>query len=211
VGGKDKIAKKNCAIRPLAHGLLFSMTAFIETPRLALRKWKDTDLAPFIKMNADEEVMAFFPALMSELETIQMVDRIKSFFEETGFGLWAVEKKDTGAFIGFVGLSIPRFEADFTPCVEIGWRLARSHWGMGLAAEAAFACLDYGFRKLGLSEIVSFTAAINTRSIGVMHKIGMHFTKNFTHPSLPEDSRLNPHVLYKITGKQFFSAPTAGT
>lgn len=142
----------------------------IETPRLRLREWKEPDTQPFVEMNRDERVMEFFPSAMCEKETTAMMGRIIKFFSEHPFGLWAAELKQTNEFIGFVGLSIPSFETDFTPCVEIGWRLAYKHWGYGYAPEAATACLDYGFNVLKLEEIVSFTTVLNLRSINVMKK-----------------------------------------
>jgi RimJ/RimL family protein N-acetyltransferase len=168
----------------------------IDTPRLGLREWKDSDTPVFIEMNRDEKVMEFFPSLLSQEETRAMMGRIKTFLAENKFGLWAVERKDTNEFIGFNGLSIPRFRTDFTPCVEIGWRLAQRHWGYGFATEAATACLDYGFKTLKLKEITSFTSVLNTKSINVMKKIGMHFIKNFEHPAIEDGHKLKTHVLY---------------
>lgn len=124
-----------------------------------------------------------------------MIEKIKKIMAENNFGLWAVEIKQAKEFIGFVGLSIPRFETAFTPCVEIGWRLAHTHWGYGYATEAAAACLDYGFKDLMLDEIVSFTSVLNTKSINVMRKIGMEYVKDFEHP-LVEEGSLKTHVLY---------------
>lgn len=168
----------------------------IETNRLGLRNWMDTDIPVFVEMNKDPKVMEYFPKVLSEEETMAMLDRIKQHFIDNGFGLFAVELKETNEFIGFVGLSIPKFEADFTPCVEIGWRLAHKHWGKGYAPEAAEACLNYGFDNLGLKEIVSFTSVLNKGSMRVMEKIGMKYVKEFDHPNVEPDSRLKKHVLY---------------
>jgi 3-dehydroquinate dehydratase/shikimate dehydrogenase len=168
----------------------------IETKRLGLRNWIDTDIPMFIEMNKDSRVMEYFPKLFTEEETIAMTERIKQHMTEKDFGFWAVEVKETNEFAGFVGLSVPRFEADFTPCVEIGWRLAYKHWGKGYAEEAARACLDYGFNKLGLKEIVSFTSVLNTRSMNVMKKIGMKYVKEFDHPNVELGHKLRRHVLY---------------
>lgn len=140
--------------------------------------------------------MEYFPKLLSEEETLRMVDKINRSLRENSFGLWAVEVKDSNEFIGFLGLSIPGFEAEFTPCVEIGWRFAHAYWGKGYAQEAGKACLDYGFNVLGLPRIVSFTAAINKRSINVMEKIGMEYVKSFNHPRIESGNRLQEHVLY---------------
>jgi RimJ/RimL family protein N-acetyltransferase len=172
----------------------------IETPRLGLRNWKDSDTTLFVEMNRDSSVMEFFSSLLSKEETLAMIERIKNFITENNFGLWAAEIKQTKEFIGFVGLIIPRFQTDFTPCVEIGWRLAHTHWGYGYATEAAIACLDYGFNNLKLAKIVSFTAALNTRSINVMKKIGMEFMKEFEHPSIEDGNPLKRHVLYAKEG-----------
>jgi RimJ/RimL family protein N-acetyltransferase len=155
-------------------------------------------------MNADPAVMEFFPAPLTRVESDALVDRILAHFSARGFGVSAAELKATGEFIGFIGLAVPRFEAHFTPCVEIGWRLAAAHWGTGLATEGATAVLDYAFGTLGLREIVSFTSAVNMRSRKVMEKIGM--TRNpaddFDHPNLPEGHWLSRHVLYRKAGNQ---------
>jgi RimJ/RimL family protein N-acetyltransferase len=156
----------------------------------------DTDIPVFVEMNKDPKVMEYFPKVLSEEETMAMIDRVKQHFIDNGFGLFAVELKETNGFIGFVGLSIPNFEADFTPCVEIGWRLAHKHWGKGYAPEAAEACLNYGFDNLGLKEIVSFTSVLNKSSMRVMEKIGMKYVKEFDHPNVEPNSRLRKHVLY---------------
>jgi ribosomal-protein-alanine N-acetyltransferase len=150
----------------------------------------------FTDMNMDKKVMEFFPSALTKEETLAMIERIKQLMSDRGFGLWATEIKQTKEFIGFVGLSIPRFQNEFTPCVEIGWRLTQQHWGKGYATEAAGACLEYGFNNLNLNEIVSFTSVLNTKSINVMKKIGMSFVKNFEHPNIEEGNRLKTHVLF---------------
>lgn len=172
----------------------------IRTPRLRLRDWRDEDLAPFAAMNADPTVMEFFPRPLDRAESDAAVGRIREHFARHGFGLWAVEVPVAAEFIGFVGLSVPRFEAHFTPCVEIGWRLAREHWGRGYANEAARAVLDFGFGEMGLDEVVSFTAAGNARSRAVMERIGMTRSPgdDFDHPALPEGHPLRRHVLYRV-------------
>ena len=145
----------------------------IITQRLALRVWQPKDLAPFAEMNADSEVMRFFPHPLSQLETEGFLDVIKRHFEQHGFGLLAVDESSTGEFIGFIGLHTATFESPFAPCVEVGWRLRRSSWGKGYATEGATACLKLGFEKHGLEEICSFTSAINLRSVDVMKRIGL--------------------------------------
>jgi RimJ/RimL family protein N-acetyltransferase len=169
------------------------------TRRLLLRGWLAEDFGPFAAMNADPEVMRYFPKTLNEAETGALMQRIGAHFERHGFGLWAVELRDSGEFAGFIGLSVPRFEAHFTPCVEIGWRLAARHWNQGLATEGASAVLNFGIESLGLREIVSFTAAENAASRRVMEKIGMRRDEadDFEHPEIPEGHVLRRHVLYK--------------
>jgi ribosomal-protein-alanine N-acetyltransferase len=139
------------------------------------------------------------PARLSREESDAMAGRIQAHFEKHGFGLWAVERRDTEEFIGFTGLAIPAFEAHFTPCVEIGWRLAAAHWGRGFATEAAQAVMRYGFEELGLTEIVSLTVPLNVRSRRVMEKLGMTRdpADDFDHPRIEERSWLRRHVLYR--------------
>ena len=170
----------------------------IETDRLLLRPWRPSDLEPYAAINADPVAMEFFPATASRAESDASAARHSAHIEEHGWGLWAVEVKGGPSFIGFTGLAVPGFDADFTPCVEVGWRLAAEHWGRGYAPEAAQAVLADGFGRLGLDEIVSFTAVINHRSRRVMDKIGMTHDGEFDHPTLP-DHRLTRHVLYRIS------------
>jgi RimJ/RimL family protein N-acetyltransferase len=171
----------------------------IRTPRLLLRDWCDDDLAAFAAMNADPRVMEFFPSVLDRAESDAQAARIRGEFSSRGFGEWAVEVPGVSGFIGFVGLSVPRFEAAFTPCVEIAWRLAYEHWGHGYAAEAARAALDFGFVTVGLHEIVAFTVPANVRSRRVMERIGMTRSPadDFDHPSLPAGHPLLRHVLYR--------------
>ncbi|MCE3233645.1 MAG: rimL [Rickettsiaceae bacterium] len=171
----------------------------IQTPRLILRHWKESDLLPFAALNADPEVMRFFPSTLTKEESDAMAERIKASFTQDGFGLWAAELKEEGQFIGFIGLNRPSFEAHFTPCVEISWRLAKEYWNKGYATEGAKAALEYGFNKLDLHEIVSFTAVINTPSRRVMEKIGMKREPqdDFDHPKLSDGNPLLRHVLYR--------------
>jgi ribosomal-protein-alanine N-acetyltransferase len=172
----------------------------LRTERLLLRRWRREDREPFAAMNADPRVMEFFPALLSRAESDARVDRIETHFEQHGFGLWAVEIAGVTPFAGFIGLSIPSFEAHFTPCVEAGWRLAAEHWGRGYAPEGARAALAFGFDSLGLGQIVSYTATSNLRSRRVMEKIGMNHDpgSDFDHPLLPEGHPLRRHVFYRI-------------
>jgi RimJ/RimL family protein N-acetyltransferase len=151
-------------------------------------------------MNADPRVMEFFPKRLTREESDAMVDRIESHFRAKGFGLYAAELRDDGRFVGYVGLHTPTFEAHFTPCVEIGWRLAFEAWGRGLATEGALAVVRHAFEDLRLDEIVSFTVPANLRSIRVMEKIGMTRDAggDFEHPNLPEGHPLRRHVLFRL-------------
>ncbi len=170
---------------------------YIETKRLILRSWKSEDVALFAAMNKDARVMRYFPATLTEEQTESFYNRIQSEFERNGWGLYAVELKSTGKFIGYVGLHEIGFEADFTPGVEIGWRLAAEHHNQGLATEAAKEVLKLA-KKNGLKRLYSFTAKQNAPSERVMQKIGMTKVGEFEHPNLSADSPLRPHVLYQI-------------
>lgn len=175
-----------------------------ETPRLRLVAWQECHIAPFAAMNADPAVMQYFPATLTEEQTRAGVEIWRTQFAERGWSNWAVELKRTGEFIGFVGLSSPRRQLPFSPCVEVGWRLARRFWGHGYATEAAKASLAVGFGQLGLSEIVSFTSLTNLPSRAVMERIGMRDTgRDFEHPAVPEGSPLRLHCLYVITREQW--------
>jgi RimJ/RimL family protein N-acetyltransferase len=176
----------------------------METERLIMRRWRHEDREPFAALNADPQVMEFFPAPLTRAESDALVDRIEQRFDELGYGLWALEVRETGAFIGFTGLVLQTFPAPFTPAVEVGWRLARSAWGHGYATEAARRALRYGFTETGLTEIVSMTAVLNVRSQAVMKRIGMTRdpADDFDHPQLPEGHPLRPHVLYRIRKDQ---------
>ncbi len=172
----------------------------LRTERLLLRRWQDDDRAPFAAMNADPVVMEFLTTVLTRAESDDFVDRIEAAFDQRGWGLWAVEVVADRAFAGFVGLWPADFDAGFTPAVEIGWRLAASFWGHGYAPEGSRAVLKFGFEKLGLDEIVSFTAVVNERSQRVMQKIGMTRDPrdDFDHPRLPDGHRLRRHVLYRV-------------
>jgi RimJ/RimL family protein N-acetyltransferase len=173
----------------------------IETPRLILRRWRDEDLAPFAALNADPRVMEFLPKPLDWAESDAMAARIRGAFDQQPFGLWAVEVKAGTSFIGYVGLSVPKFEAAFTPCVEIGWRVAFDYWGRGYATEAARAALHYAFETLKLAEVVSFTVPANERSWRVMERLGMKRSpaEDFDHPNLAEGHPLRRHVLYRLS------------
>lgn len=180
----------------------------LTTPRLVLRQWRESDLAPFATLNADPEVMAHFVSpLAAEQSDAFARERITPHFSQYGYGLWAVERRDTEAFIGFVGLCWQDFAASFTPALEIGWRLARSQWGHGFATEAAVAALDFGFTQTDVDEIVSMTSTGNLGSRAVMERLHMRHdpADDFDHPRVPDGHRLQRHVLYRITRTEWLS------
>jgi len=174
--------------------------AKLETERLILRMWRDADRDSFAQMNQDSAVMEFLPGPLSRPQSDAMVERIEAHFVQHGFGLWAAELRGSGEFLGYVGLAVPRFEAAFTPCVEIGWRIALNHWGRGFATEGARAAARFAFDVLSLEELVSFTVPANVRSLRVMEKLGMTHdaTDDFDHPLLAVGHPLRRHVLYRI-------------
>lgn len=173
----------------------------LETPRTRLRPFRPDDRPAFAALNADPEVMEHFPALLTAAESDALAARIEERTSALGFGLWALEIPGVTPFCGFVGLSIPTFDAPFMPCVEIGWRLARSAWGHGWAHEAAARVLAFGHEQLALPEIVSFAARTNVRSIRLMERLGLRPdpSRDFEHPKLPVGHRLRPHVFYSAT------------
>jgi RimJ/RimL family protein N-acetyltransferase len=173
----------------------------LTTERLLLRPWKDEDLPAFAAMNKDPDVMAFMPKRLTREESDATAERICHQIETAGWGLWALEVTGIAPFAGFVGLSVPRFEAHFTPCVEVGWRLAKAYWGKGYATEAGRAAIAYGFDTLGLSQIVSFTTPGNWRSRAVMQRLGMRHDPHddFDHPVLETGHPLRRHVLFRLT------------
>ena len=177
----------------------------LRTDRLVLRRWRHSDREPFAAMNADPEVMEHFPTTLSRAESDALVDRLDACCGELGYGFWALEVAETGQFIGFTGLSVPRFEAHFTPAVEIGWRLATFAWGHGYASEAARRALRFAFQDLGLPEVVSFTTGTNRRSQAVMKRIGMTNdpADDFDHPWIEEGHPLRRHVLWRMTAEHW--------
>ena len=183
------------------------------TPRLVLRPWTEADREQHAAMNADPEVMEFFPSVMDRAASDAWFDRMQLRWEEYGFGLFAAE--DSQGWIGFVGLAVPRFEVPFPhatdPPVEVGWRLVRRAWGQGYASEGATACLHWAFDSLGLPEVLSWTAVANARSRAVMERIGMHHdpADDFDHPTLPVDSPLRRHVVYRASAADHAAAHPA--
>jgi RimJ/RimL family protein N-acetyltransferase len=179
----------------------------LSSGRVCLRQWRDADREAFAAMNSDPRVMQFFRGRLSRAESDAMVDHVQKHFGEHGFGLWAVEVPNVAPFIGFAGLDVPQFSAHFTPCVEIGWRLAFAYWGHGYATEAARLALGYGFDTIALAEIVSYTSATNHRSRAVMERLGMRRdpADDFDYPRLPEGHPLRKHVLYRIGSASYFA------
>jgi ribosomal-protein-alanine N-acetyltransferase len=176
-------------------------TPVLRTERLILREWRPEDREPFAALNADPRVMECMPALLPRAQSDALARRSEQHFATHGFGPWAVEVPGVAPFIGFVGLSVPAFKAHFTPCVEIGWRLAAEYWGHGYATEAALAGARYAFEELDMTQLVSFTTPQNIRSRAVMRRIGMTHdeAEDFDHPRLPPGHRLRRHVLYRLT------------
>ncbi len=172
----------------------------METERLIMRRWRDEDREPFAALNADPEVMEHFPAPLTRPQSDTMVDKIERSLDEQGYGLWALEVRETGRFIGFTGLMWQWFEAPFTPALEVGWRLARHAWGHGYAVEAARRAVAEGFAVAGVDEIVSMTTVRNARSRAVMERLGMTRdpADDFDHPAVPRGHPVRSHVLYRL-------------
>lgn len=164
--------------------------------RLGFRNWTDEDLDLMAAINADPEVMRYFPSLQDREQTKAFIERMQQLYADKGFCYFAVELLHSREFIGFTGFAIPQFKAHFTPCIDMGWRLATSHQGNGYATEAATACLEYGFTKLGLTEVVAICPAVNKASENVMKKIGMTFREHFNHPLLKDNDYLEKCCLY---------------
>ncbi len=190
------------------------MPAVIRTERLLLRAWTADDREPFAQMNADPRVMEFFPAVLDRAGSDALADRAEAHIARHGWGLWALEVtagEHRGRFAGFTGLAVPAWEAPFTPCVEIGWRLPAWAWGHGYASEAARAALRFAFTELALPEVVSFTAVPNARSQAVMRRIGMTRdpSGDFDHPGVPDGHPLERTVLYRLRSDEWSaSAPS---
>jgi RimJ/RimL family protein N-acetyltransferase len=171
----------------------------LKTERLLLRQWRSEDMPGFAELNADPEVMEFYPQLLSPQTSNAGAEKFKSLISKNGWGFWAVESTPERSFIGLVGLHRPTYDLPFGPCVEIGWRLARAYWGKGYATEAARVCLEFAFDSLKLSEVYAFTSVPNMKSRAVMERLDMvNMQANFDHPMMPHDSPLREHVVYKI-------------
>ena len=184
----------------------------IDTARLRLRAWRPADAEPFAALNADPRVMAHFPAVLSREASDALLERLQSQIATLGWGIWAVERRDTRQFIGFTGLQTPAQPLPFSPCVEIGWRLGFEHWGQGLAREAAQAALWAGFEGLQLQEIVAFTAVVNQRSQALMRRLGMQpAAVTFEHPAVAPSSPLREHCLYRLDRARWLDALPASS
>jgi len=180
--------------------------------RLILRHWAPDDRRPFALMNSDPEVMRYIPSLLSADQSDLYAETMQLGLEERDYGFWAVElrsaKGTQGPFIGCVGLSVPHWNAAFTPCMDIGWRLGRDYWGMGYASEAARRVLDYSFNQLDLDELLCFASVKNLRSIAVMERLGMvrNAEDDFDHPMIDPDSDLRRHALYRMSRQRWLSS-----
>ena len=168
-----------------------------QTARLALRAWREEDQPAFAAMNADERVMEFYPAPLTDAESQALMDRIRDEFSTDGFGLYAVERLSDNELLGYVGLHRVTSSGGLEGQIEIGWRLRAEFWNQGYATEAAQACVALA-AKLGIEELVAFTTVTNLRSQRVMQKLGMELLCEFDHPALPEGHPLRRHVLYLI-------------
>jgi RimJ/RimL family protein N-acetyltransferase len=176
----------------------------LNTDRLLLRQWRAEDLADFARINADPKVMEFYPNLLSTQESNAAADKFRSLITENGWGFWAVETISERAFIGLVGLHRPAYKLPFGPCVEIGWRVASPYWGKGYATEAAEASLKFAFDRLDLTEVYAFTSVANMKSRAVMERLRMvNLQANFDHPTIPRNSPLREHVVYKVDKLQW--------
>ena len=176
----------------------------ISTERLLMRRWRDADRGPFAAMNADPQVMRYFPGTLDRAASDGYLDRIEALFQRQGFGLWALEQAATGRFLGFTGLNPMPPGVPGAGGMEVGWRLASHAWHQGFATEAATAALDVAFRGAGLAEIWSMTAVLNEPSQAVMRRLGMTLHGHFEHPRIEPGHPLRAHVAYRI------SRPAAG-
>lgn len=193
-GGKESLRFRWYTAAPLPVEL--------ETPRLRLRQWREEDKAPFAALNADARVMEHFAAPLTREQSDGLVDRSRAAIACRGWGLWAVERRHDGVFLGFTGLTVVRDELPMAPAVEVGWRMAAHAWGAGYATEAAQAALAFAFETLELPEVISYTARTNVRSIAVMRRLGMAEREGFEHPSIVAGHRLRAHVIFR-KGNEF--------
>jgi RimJ/RimL family protein N-acetyltransferase len=180
-------------------------TYLFQSERLGFRNWLEPDIEKMAEINADPVVMEFFPAIQTESQTKEFIDKMQKQHTEKGFCYFAVDRLDKREFIGFIGLSEQTFEADFSPCIDIGWRLKRDAWYNGFATEGAKRCIEYAFDDLGIKKLVAIAPAINSKSEGVMVKIGMTKLGNFNHPKLKDNERLENCVIYELMPPNAFT------
>ncbi|MEN8249672.1 MAG: GNAT family N-acetyltransferase [Bacteroidota bacterium] len=176
------------------------MSYLFKSARLGFRIWEESDIEKMALINADAVAMEFLPSTRTLRETKAFINKMQKMYAEKGYCYFAVDLLEDNSFIGFIGLAEQTYKADFTPCIDVGWRLAKKYWDKGYATEGAKKCLKYGFDELGLSEIFAVAPVINNRSINVMKKIGMVKVKEFIHPQLIDNERLRDCVLYKSSG-----------
>jgi RimJ/RimL family protein N-acetyltransferase len=169
--------------------------------RLGFRNWELTDIDKMHQINSDEKVMEFFPSNLTKEQTTEFVERMKKLFENKGFCYFAVDKLEDNEFIGFIGLSEQSFKANFTPCVDIGWRIKNSEWNKGFASEGAKKCLDYALNDLKIENVYSIAPKVNIKSEHIMTKIGLIKQFEFEHPLLTKNDRLKTCLLYKTETK----------
>lgn len=179
----------------------------LKTERLLLRQWQTDDLEHFAQLNADPEVMQYLPAILDKKQSDMLAEKIVERIHDNGWGFWAVEIIKQKSFAGFVGLNRPTYALPVNPCVEIGWRLARQHWGKGYATEAARASMDFAFKQLDLDNLYAFTSIHNNKSSAVMQRLNMtNQNTNFIHPMVPEEGLYKEHVLYKISKQHWLKS-----
>ncbi len=174
----------------------------LESERLILRAWTQSDMPLLYQLCNDPEVMRYFPNTLTEVETESFLQRLMDMYEHRGYTYFACERKDSGAFIGFIGLAYQAYESPCTPAVDIGWRLLPAAWGKGYATEGAKACLDFAFNELALEKVVAVCSKINTDSERVMQRIGMVKGGAFEHPKLDGDVRLQSCIWYEMQNRQ---------
>jgi RimJ/RimL family protein N-acetyltransferase len=179
----------------------------LSTERLLLRRWRESDRAPYAALNADPAVREFFPEVLTREQSDAQIAVFEDHFDQHSFGMWALELRASGELIGFTGMDLATYDAHFAPAIEIGWRLARAAWGHGYATEAALASLRFGFEQLELDEIVACTTPINLRSRAVMERIGMTWdpSEDFDHPEVAAGHPLCRHLLYRLRAEDWLS------
>ncbi len=174
-----------------------------KSERLGFRNWKKSDLTEFAKMNSDLSVMEHFPKPLTKSETAELIDRLKNYYNKNTYTYFATEIITSGEFIGFIGLAFQEYKTDFTPAVDIGWRLKQSAWGKGYATEGAKKCLDFAFNKLNIDRVISICTELNSKSENVMKKIGMKKIQEFRHPKLKEYPKYEKCICYQISKNEW--------